>query len=766
MSLPFFSDKPQVRTLLQSEQQECGLACLAMVANAYGHSVDLPYMRSIFEIHRGGMSLAELYHLASAFGLEARGLSIQNIDDMQGLKLPAILHWDGRHYVVLEKIKRGKYVVQDPAVGRRVFNREDFSRYFSGVALEFQMKTELDKVVSKDGGVSLWSIVRSMTGYKQIFWKIFAVSVAIGILTLATPILLQVSLDFVLPQADVDLLGILTVGLCVLLLFETGGNWLRDMVILRSSISMQLQFSRSVVSHGLRLPLRYFESRHAGDFVTRLGSVDQVKAFASDGLIRSLADAAVSVISVCLMFYYSVDMTFMVLATLAVAVGARTVYMRRTREATTESLTAKADEVSTLLDGLDRMPILKAHNVSARFEQRWFEKLARFAGRDFVSRRLQIDTQCVVHTVVIFGTVATLYAGVGAVLQNKMTIGMLYAFFALRGSFFQMADSLTTNLMHLTVISSHLRRLEDVIQNIPETSARSAVIRKAIRRTVEVKDVAISFGHEDRPVVVSASFSIDVEKGEHIAIIGESGSGKSSLLKVIASIASPTAGAVLIDGQPLSRFGVMEYRNNIGAVFADDGLFSATVAENVSLFDPDVPVDRILHALHLVGLDREIEALPQGVATIVSNNNSLLSTGQRRRVLAARVICRQPRLMLFDEITANLDVRTEYAMLETLCKIPGGKIFVTHSDRLLDFVDKAYRMIDGMLVPVDIREMKVLPSRTVARTGASVSQTLETSRAVHPPSAISEPGRRNDPNETVQERVRRMMAKRQQPPVG
>lgn len=811
MSLPFFSEKPRVRTLLQSEQQECGLACLAMIANAHGHNVDLPYMRSIHEINRGGMSLAELYHLASGFGLEARGLSVQNIDDMPGLKLPAILHWEGRHYVVLEKISGDKYIIQDPAVGRRVFTRQDFAKHFSGVALEFQVRADLDKIVSKNGSMTLWDIVRSTTGYKQIFWRIFAVSVAIGVLTLATPILLQIALDFVLPQADIDLLGVLAFGLCVLLLFESAGSWLRDMVILRSSIGMQLQFSRSVVSHGLRLPLRYFEARHAGDFVTRLGSVDAVKAFAADGLVRSLADAGVSVISVCLMFYYSVSMTFMVLGTLVLAISARVIYMGRMREATTESLTAKADEVSTLLDGLDRMQVLKAHNVSGRFEQRWFEKLARFAGRDFISRRLQIDNHLIIGIVVILGTVATLYAGVGAVLKNEMTIGMLYAFFALRTSFFQMADTLTENLMHLTVISSHVRRLEDVIQNTPESSARSTVIRKGIRRMVEVKDIAISFGQDERPVVRNANLSIDVEKGEHIAIIGESGSGKSSLLKVIASIASPANGAILVDGQPLTRFGMMEYRNNIGAVFAEDGLFSATVAENVSLFDREVPIDRILDALHRVGLDREIEALPQGVATIVSNNNSLLSTGQRRRVLAARVLCRQPRLMLFDEITANLDPQTEQSLLKTLCSMPGGKIFVTHSERLLDFVDRAYRMEDGVLTPVDLSERKNEPPKNeeprvtetegnathpvdatqMAGSNVDFDTSHQASMAAHE-AAFSEPQPNNsvgygdldepmpapvprrtvqnnsprlslvDANLTVQERIQRVMAKREQ----
>lgn len=696
MKLPFFSLRPTVHTVLQNEEQECGLACMAMIANAYGHNVNMPYMRSVHQVTSGGMSLADVYNLAGAFGFDARGLAVQNTDEMDALKLPAILHWEGHHYVVLDKISNGRFHIHDPAIGARSFDKADFERLFSGVVLELEPRLEMEKIAAS-GGLTFWDVLKSTNGFRAALRRVLTVSIAVGVLALAAPVLLQISLDFVLPQADIDLLGVLSIGLCALMLFEATGRWLRDVIILRTSVGMQVQFTRSVVGHGLRLPLRYFELRHPGDFVTRLDSIDQVKAFASDGLVRSIADAAVSILSVALMFYYSTSMTLMVLATLALAIGARALYLARTREATNESLAARTVEVSTLLDGLDRISTLKAHNVSSRFEQRWFEKMARFASRDFLSRKLQVDAQLLIHIVVALGTVVTLYAGVAAVLTNKMTIGMLYAFFALRSTFFLMADTLTTNLMHLTVIGSHVRRLDDVIRAEPEMASGAKAIRKTIRKDVALSDVSISFLRDARPIVSDVNLRIDIEGHEKIAIIGESGSGKSSLLKVLASVTDPASGMVLVDGQPLSRFGLIEYRNTIGAVFAEDGLFQATVADNVSMFDPDVSIERIAEALSLVGLLEEIEALPQGLATLVANNNTLLSTGQRRRLLAARVICRKPRLMLFDEITANLDANTEHALLQSICPLPGAKIFVTHSERVLDYVDSAYEIRDGQL---------------------------------------------------------------------
>lgn len=704
MILPFSrSGKPKVRTILQSEASECGLTCLAMIANAHGHSVDLSYMRALHPVSRKGTTLADLYGLAPVFGLDARGLGIQNVGELSAVKLPAILHWEGAHFVVLEDIRGGRYVVHDPAVGRRVFDAADMQRGFSGVVLELEPKMALDAVVSARGGLRLWDVVRQFDGFGAAFSKILVVSLVVGLLTLATPILLQVALDFVLPQADIDLLGVLAIGLCALLLFDAVGRWLRDMIILRSSIGMQLQFSRSLIGHGFRLPLHYFESRHPGDVVTRMESIENVKTFAVDGLVRSLADAVMSILSVALMAYYSPSLTLVVLATLALALSVRLVFFGRVRRHTTESLVAKGDEAAVLLDGLSQVATLKAHNATTAYAGRWFEALSRFAGRDFLAHKVQIEAQLAVHLIVVIGTVLTLYLGVVGVIRNDLTIGMLYAFFALRTAFFDTADTLMTNLMQLSIVGAHVRRLEDMIQEPPESPARSATILRTIRSRVEVEDVTIRFGASERPVVEKARLSIDVAREERIAIVGESGSGKSSLLKVIASLAVPQEGAITVDGHSLARFGLLEYRNNIGAVFAGDGLIRGTLAENVALFNPSIGPDRIFRALDLVGLADEVDALPQGLATPLADESSLLSTGQRRRLLAARVICREPKLMMFDEMTANLDGATEERLLTNLCRLPGAKIFVTHSDRLLDFVDRAYRLKDGTVTEFDPR---------------------------------------------------------------
>ncbi len=701
-----FSIKKSIKTVIQSEASECGLASLTMIANYYGHGVDLPYMRAVHPISWKGVSMAELYQLASTFGLDARGLAVPKIEDLAGLKMPAILHWNGDHFVVLESIKNGTYIIQDPAVGRREFEKEDIARFFSGVALEFTPRVNVEKIVAKSG-VNLWAIARSIEGVSPAMTKIMIVSFTVSLLALATPVLLQVALDFVLPQADVDLLGMLAISLTILLCFEAAGKWLRDMIILRTSIGLQLQVTRSVVSHAFRLPLPFFEARHPGDIVTRLESIDHVKEFAVNGMIRSLVDSIMSVLVVTLMYYYSPTMATAVIFTLLAALSMRFVFFSRARRYTTESLVARSEETSTLLDGISQITALKSQNATRHFENKWFDQLSRYAGQNFLVHRTELSAQFCIHVVVVLGTVLTLYMGVGAVILNEMSIGMLYAFFALRGSFFDKMDTLTTNLMHLSIMGAHLKRLEDIVAEKPEATLRSTAIVKRIRNTVTIKDVAIQFSATDAPILSGVSFSINVEKGEKIAIIGESGSGKSSLLKIIASLTSPSAGHISVDGLPIERFGLFEYRNNIGAVFAGDGIVKGTVAENVTLFDPTIPMEAVIKALETVGVADEVANLPQGLATLITEENALLSTGQRRRVLAARAIVRNPRLLLFDEITANLDGKTENALLNNLDALPSAKIYVTHSDRLLAYVDRVYEIRDGQFIE---RQMQTVTS--------------------------------------------------------
>jgi len=697
----------RVKPVLQSEANECGLACLTMLANYHKHDISLSYLRSLFPLSQRGMTLAEIVELAGQLDLDAQGLAVSSIDELKNVRCPALLHWSGNHFVVLEKIERGRFTIQDPAFGTRVYTASDMETYFSGVALEFEPRVQF-AAIRREKKSTVWSVFRSCRGIEHTITTVAVLSFAASLFGLATPVFLQIALDTVIPQFDLDLLTIVAIGMAMFSAFEALAKWLRDWVTLRAATLFEIYFTRNIVGHALRLPVTFFELRHPGDFLTRLTSIDQIKTFLVSGFVSSVADGAMSVLLVIMMFYYSPVMATVSLATLFVAVVLRLATYPKIEQQTLATLEARSEEQTRLLDGLKSIAALKVHNTAEFFGMKWFDSFSRFANRGFVAKKLSIDTDLLLHIVFMLGTVGTLYIGVTDVMKSVASVGTLYAFFALRSLFFNNMNALIMNILQLSIMRVHFERLDDVLDAVVEPAGNRVAIVRDIRKSVALTDICIQFDRGSRPILEGVALTIDVAAHESIAIIGASGSGKSSLLKVLASLHQPASGRVVVDGQSLEAFGLQEFRANIGAVFAEDSLFAGTVFDNVTMYSPDISRAHVEDALRTVDLLDEIYQLPQSFATLVSSESPILSTGQKRRLLLARAICRRPQLLLLDEVTANLDPATEDRIVRALLNVPAAKVFVTHSERLLTRVDKAYRVTEGQLQETQLTRPKLI----------------------------------------------------------
>jgi ATP-binding cassette subfamily B protein RaxB len=653
------------------------------------------------------MTLAEIVELGGQLDLDAQGLAVASTQELANIRCPALLHWAGNHFVVLESAANGKFVVHDPAFGMRVYTGSDIEHYFSGVALEFEPRVQF-AAIRQAKKSTFWSVFRACRGIEHTITTVAVLSFAASLFGLATPVFLQVALDTVIPQFDLDLLTIVAIGMALFSTFEALAKWLREWVTLRAATLFEIYFTRNIVGHAMRLPVTYFELRHPGDFLTRLSSIDQIKTFLISGFVSSVADGAMSILLVIMMFYYSTLMATVSVATLVVALGLRLATYPKIEQQTLATLEARSEEQTRLIDGLKSIAALKVHNTAEFFGMKWFDSFSRFANRGFVAKKLTIDTDLLLHILFMLGTVATLYIGVTDVMKSLASVGTLYAFFALRSLFFNNMNALILNLLQLSIMRVHFDRLDDVLDAAIEPAGNRVAIERDIRRSVALTDIRIQFDRGMKPIIDHASLSIDVANHESIAIIGASGSGKSSLLKVLASLQQPAAGRVLIDGQSLEAFGLQEYRANIGAVFAEDSLFAGTVFDNITMYSPDISRAHVEDALRTVDLLDEIYQLPQSLATMVASESPILSTGQKRRLLLARAICRRPSILLLDEVTANLDPATEDRIVRALLNVPAAKVFVTHSDRLLTRVDKAYRVVDGQLQDAQLGRPKLI----------------------------------------------------------
>jgi ATP-binding cassette subfamily B protein RaxB len=685
-------------SILQDANGECGLACLAMIAQWHGHRLDLPHLRATYPTTRRGLSLANLGTVADQLGFDVRGYKVDDLGDLGKVRLPAILHWSGNHFVVLKSAKRGRFVIHNPAVGVRTLTRADVEEHFTGFVLEV-LPGEAFKIIVKDKRYPLARILALTHGLKKSLIQVIAVATVGSLVMMAMPLFVQAALDSVLPQSDLDLLMALAVGLLLVSLTTATADWLQKRIIANAGGSFFAQLTRNAVGHLFRLPLRYFEGRHPGDIATRLESVEHVRDVVTRSVSAAAVDTIMIVLSGAIMFLYAPGLALLVTSIFLVVIGIRVSLYPKMRRQGEASLKARSEERSKMIDSLRAIAAIKTTNATVPVASRWYDSFVRYVNANFRIQMTEANAVLLVEIVTAIGTASTLYLGVAAVLKQEMTVGMLYAFFTYRTLFFDRIDNLVSTMTQLSMLPANMARLSDFLEIEPEAGAR--VIERQVRHGVTLRGVSFRAGFADKAIVDGIDLDLASGQGDIVSIIGPSGSGKTTLLKILAGLYEPSGGAFEVDGVPLKTWGLTAYRRNLGLLLGADKLLHGSVLENVSAFSMEADPARVQAALRIACLEDAVAALPRGVETVVSEENGVLSSGQRRRLMLARALYADPPLLLLDEVTSNLDNETALEVLKNLADHPATKVITSHDLQVLEMSNRIFRMNEGRIEEID-----------------------------------------------------------------
>ncbi len=694
----FQHGRQRLPLILQDSNGECGLACLAMIGQWYGHRLDLNNLRATYPTTRRGLSLANLAAVADQLRFDVRGYKVDAIEDLAKVRLPAILHWDNNHFVVLKAIRRGNFVIHNPAVGVRTLTQEEVEEAYTGFVLEVQPSGAF-QIIVKEKRYPLARILELTYGLKTSLIQVICVAIVASLVAMTLPLFVQASIDSVLPQSDLDLLGALAIGLLLVSLTTAAAGWLRARIVANAGGAFFAQLTRNAVGHLFRLPLRYFESRHPGDIGTRLESIDYVRNIVTGVVVEVVVDSIMLLISGVIMFLYAPTLALIVTSIFLVVIGIRLSLYPQLRRQGAISLRARSEERSKMIDNLRAIAALKTANATVPAVARWYDSFVRHVNATFRTQITEANIVLLVDVVTGIGTAVTLYLGVAAVLKQQLTVGMLYAFFTYRELFFDKIDNLVSRMTQLSMLGNNMTRLHDFLEIDPEPVNR--MIERQIRTGVALRQVTYRAGFADAPILDAIDLELAVGTGQTIAILGPSGSGKTTLLKVMAGLYQPTAGEFEIDGTPLMTWGLAAYRHNIGLLLGSDKLLHGSVTENVTAFAIDPDPARVQAALRLACLDEIVAALPRDVATVISEENGVLSSGQRRRLMLARALYADPPLLLLDEVTANLDDQTAADMLSNLAKHSATKVITSHDLNVIGMSDRVFRMDAGKLEEID-----------------------------------------------------------------
>ncbi len=681
----------RVRLVRQAEVTECGLACLAMVANAHGHDVDIGAMRRRFGVSSRGIGLRNLMQTADAMGLTSRPLKM-GLEALGQVKLPAILHWDMNHFVVVERVRGGRAYILDPQGDARWHDAESLSRHFTGVALELRPSADF-KPVRESARLRLGQLWSGSSGLKRTLAQVALLSLVLQAYVLASPYLLQLAVDQALPAFDADLMTVLALGFGLFALVNAGATLLRTFVLLASGVALSFGISSNVARRLFRLPVAWFETRSVGDVLSRFQSVQPIQKLLTESAAASVVDGLLAVLTLLLMAVYSVPLAVVAATSAGLYALVRALTLPAERRAEAERIIAAGKEQGAMIESLRGVVTLRLAGRETMRHAVWQNRLSESLGAGYAHERVKAWQAAAYALLTGVELVVLIWLAVRHAIAGGFSVGMIFAFMAYRQQFTTTAKTLVDRAVDLRMLSLHLERLGDIALTDEDRGfAEPAALPDGLGGELELRGVTYRYGvHE--PFVLKG-VDLRIRPGEHVAVTGTSGGGKSTLAKVLLGLVEPTAGEVLIDGEPLARVGRRAFREEVGAVLQDDLLFAGTIAENVSGFD-QVDPERLREALTAAAIADDVERMPMKHLTVVGDMGSSLSGGQRQRLLLARALYRRPRLLVMDEGTAHLDTAHEREVNRAVRAMGITRIVIAHRRETIEAADRVIHLVDG-----------------------------------------------------------------------
>lgn len=687
--------RTRVRLIRQNEHSECGLASLAMVARFYGMNTDLAALRRRLQPCSRGATLKSLIDMADRIGLTPRPVKAP-LDQLGKLHLPAILHWNMNHFVVVEAVSGGKATIHDPGGRTARLPMAEVSAHYTGVALELRPSDDFEPLDDKIS-LRLSQLWKRISGLKRAMIQTAILSLVMQAFVLASPYYMQVAIDDALPSLDKDLLTVLAVGFGLFTLINAVALLLRSFVLLSAGTSLGFGIAANVARRLFRLPIAWFERRHVGDVLSRFQSITPIRQFLTEGAIAAALDGSLTILTLVLMVFYSPLLAAIAVVAFILYALVRRISFSAQRTAQEEAIMNAGREQSTMIESLRGIVTLRLYNKEASRHALWQSRLTDSMNATADLTRITA-WQTVGNTAIIgIETIVSVWLAIGMVIDGGFSVGMVFAFMAYKAQFLQKGASLIDQAIAYRLLGLHLERLSDIALTEPDPSfAVGAEVADAeFGGRIELRNLCFRYSPSEPRVI--DGLNLVVEPGEHVAITGPSGGGKSTLLKILLGLVEPESGEVLVDGLPLVRFGYKNFHEQVGAVLQDDHLFAGTLAENIALFDEAPEMDRVVQAAEAAALTPDIAAMPMGFETLVGDMGSTLSGGQRQRLLLARAIYRRPKLLVMDEGTSHLDPAREQAVNAAVARLGITRIIVAHRIETIIAADRIFAATAGRL---------------------------------------------------------------------
>jgi len=661
----------RVPLVLQSHRTECGLAALLMIANCHGHDLDLAAMRERCGPIRP--DLRAILGAAERLGLIARPLRI-SLRELPQLTVPAILHWEFGHFVVVARVRRKHVIIHDPASGRRVLNREEFGRSFTGIAVEFTRAPELPLIASRRLA-TLPGLVASFPGLGRYLAIMLSLLILAQLLALVPAVATQLLIDEVVLGQDRRWLIRVVAGLALVMLATVAIDAMRRRAGLFVGVRLATESTTLVIRHLLRLPAATVASRAVGDLMSRLDSLRPLRTVLIETTLQAATQCTIALTTLLLMFAYSGTLAGVTMGALLTVALLHGMLLPRARSLTTEALLSSARASNSLIETLRAYVTVHALGLGPQRLGHWQYGFIAAANAHSRRQRLVILAGAGQGSILVLEQAAFLVLGIGGVIDGQLTLGALFAFMSLRGRLISAALELVVAARELYLARSHSDRVADIITERTEAPPAPGALHRRMQGAVAA--AAIGFAYPGAAAILHR-FDISIAAGESVVFRGPSGCGKSTLLRLLAGSLTPQRGRLYYDEMPASVWDLDALRRQFGIVLQSDRLFEGSVLDNITCFAVNPDFGRVREAAELAAIWGEVQDLPMALHTPVGGASGGFSGGQVQRLLLARAMYRRPRILFLDEATSHLDQETERRVIDNLQSLRVTIVSVAH----------------------------------------------------------------------------------------
>lgn len=665
----------RVPELRQMTAVECGACCLAMILNYYGCAISVSDVQERCGVGRDGLSALTIVKAARLYGLRARPVSLKK-NDFRFATFPAIAHWEFNHFVVIERQPSSRHVdIIDPALGRRRLSLAEFEESFTGILIMLEPGAQFNRQASKRN-LSLWTYLLSLPHMNGIVAQIIGISLLLQIIGLGAPLLTAILVNDIIPTKATNFLMILGIGMLFLILIQGTMKLLRASLLIYLQTRIDAQMMLHFLEHLLSLSYRFFQMRLNGDLLARADSNAAIRNLLTSQIISTLLDGSSVIIYLIILIIQS-----KLLAGVTVVIGVAQVLLLLTtapllRRMTMRDLAAQGKTQGYLNEVLAGIATVKAAGAEQRALSHWtnlfFDEMNISVCRDY----LQAIVGIAYEILQFLSPLLLLWVGAMQVIDGTMSVGTMLALNTLATSFLVPLSSLASSGQKLQVARAHFDRLADVLGSEPEQDLQKVQMPPRLKGSLELRNVTFQYDPNTPPVL--NGISVRIWPGQKVALVGKTGSGKSTLGKLLIGLVTPTKGEILFDGIPLQKLNYQEVRRQFGVVLQEAFIFSGSVRENIAFNNPDMSMKQVIKAAQVAALHEDIEKMPMGYETLLSEGGSVFSGGQRQRLALARAVAANPALILLDEATSALDVTTERAVEQSLNKFSCTQIVIAH----------------------------------------------------------------------------------------